>query len=75
MERILLLRSRGTVALSFIGGNLYVAIASNHNLFEPKYTVLQPIDARDLAKHVDNLHQVLAIVDELDLNTRIWHSS
>lgn len=72
MERILRLRTRGTVSLAFIGGNLYVAIASDHNLFEPSINLFQPVDGRDLAEHLSTLSQVLSIVDALDLNTRIW---
>jgi hypothetical protein len=72
MERILRLSQRGAVSLAFVDGHLYVALSSHKNLFELGHNLLKPIDGRDLAEQLANLHQVLAIVDELDLNTRIW---
>jgi Protein of unknown function (DUF3137) len=72
MERILRLSQRGAVSLAFVEGHLYVALSSHKNLFELGNNLLEPMDGRGLAEQLANLHQVLAIVDELDLNTRIW---
>lgn len=70
MERIKELRSQGVLYMSFTSGNLYVAIASNKNLFEPN--LLKPLGIDDLMTHMGNLRRVLAIVDELELNTQVW---
>ena len=73
MQRIVDFKKKtGTdVYLSFTGSNVYVALPISKNLFEPKYmssiTDFEPIlnYARDLALPV-------GIVDDLNLNTRIW---
>lgn len=73
MERILSLHSRwgSELRLSFRGSLVFIAIDVRRNLFDP-----------GLAVDVQNEHQIrrvvaevlacCAIVDELDLNTRIW---
>ncbi|MDX2007265.1 MAG: DUF3137 domain-containing protein [Meiothermus sp.] len=70
MERIKELRKRGPLYMAFTGGNLYVGISSSRDLFEPN--VLKPLGMDDLMAHMGNLRQVLGIVDELELNTRVW---
>jgi Protein of unknown function (DUF3137) len=72
MQRILRLSARGQVSLAFTGGNLYVALASERNRFEPHFNLFKPINGLGLADQLDELHEVLSIVDELDLNKRIW---
>lgn len=59
------------VHFSFTGGEVNIAISSNKNRFEPKLfsTVLDIELAREF---VEDLQMALAVVEDLNLNTRIW---
>jgi len=59
------------VYFSFTGGEVNIGISSQKNRFEPKVfsTVLDIELAREF---VSDLHLALGIVDDLNLNTRIW---
>jgi len=65
---------RGTtdrdIHLSFIDGVLYVAVKTGSDLFEPR--LLSPVDAGQYMNAFDDFHMVLGIIEELNLNTRIW---
>lgn len=76
MEKIneLNARSAYTVSVSFINSSLYIAFPLNKNYFEPPLfkTLLKP-DLLD--DDLSVLSFMYAIVEELDLNTRIWTKS
>jgi hypothetical protein len=61
--------------LSFIASRVFVAIPTSHNHFEPP-SLLAPadklLDPATLAQYFEELKFALAVVDELNLNTRIW---
>ncbi|GBC93825.1 hypothetical protein HRbin15_02327 [bacterium HR15] len=77
MERILHFRERtqSEIRLAFIASRLYVAIPTTHNYFEapslfaPVGELLKP---ETIGKYLHELQFALAVVDELNLNTRIW---
>ena len=61
--------------LSFIASRVFVAIPTYHDHFEPP-SLFAPadklLDPSTLAQYFDELKFALAVVDELNLNTRIW---
>jgi len=65
------IKTGGKVHFSFIGGEVNIGISSTKNRFEPKLfsTVLDIEMAREF---VEDLQLALGIVDDLNLNTRIW---
>ncbi|MBN2512845.1 MAG: DUF3137 domain-containing protein [Sedimentisphaerales bacterium] len=73
MERIVEFRRRlrDGLYLSFIGSKVYVAIPLETNLFEPK-TFSSAAGFESIKEYYNQLRFGLAIVDELNLNTRIW---
>lgn len=59
------------IYLSFIGSMVFVAISYTRNLFEPKlFTTL--LDFGPIKRYYQDLQLVIGIVDDLNLNTRIW---
>jgi hypothetical protein len=73
MERILRFqRKLGTrIYLSFLGSNVFGAIPIEKNFFEPKvFSSMMDFDV--IAEYYAQLQLGVAIVDELNLNTRIW---
>jgi len=68
-------RTQSQVRLSFIASRVFVAIPTSHNHFEPP-SLLAPadklLDPATLAQYFEELKFALAVVDELNLNTRIW---
>lgn len=59
------------VCLSFVQSNLYVAIASKKRLFEPRiFRTL--VNYKACRAYFDDLQLAAGIVDDLNLNTRIW---
>ncbi len=77
MRRILEYKERTgrDIALSFHDSEIYVAIPSSKNHFEAP-SVLTPIaqsmSLEQVRSYLEDLLLVVAIIDELDLNTRIW---
>jgi len=73
MRRILEFRRKADrrVYLSFVGSRVHVAIPSTRDMFEPRLmrTVL---DFDTAAQYLRDLQFALGIVEDLDLNTRIW---
>ena len=65
-------KSRGKeIYLSFINNQLFVAISYMKNLFEPKlFKTL--LDFNLIKEYYEDLLMAVSIVDELNLNTRIW---
>ncbi len=74
MQRILNFKTKvqTRIALSFINSHVYIAISINKNLFEPP-SLFQSIDNySQLATYHGYIQMCVGIVEELDLNTRIW---
>jgi hypothetical protein len=59
------------IYLSFVGSKVFVAIPYQKDLFEPRVfrTIL---DFAPVQKYFEDLKLVVGIVDDLNLNTRIW---
>ncbi|MBN1546207.1 MAG: DUF3137 domain-containing protein [Syntrophaceae bacterium] len=64
-------RAHKKMRFSFSGSKLYVAIASENELFEPKIRE-SLLNISHVQEYYDDLKLVADIVDELNLNTRIW---
>ncbi len=58
------------VAFSFTKNKIYIAISGTGNLFEPP--VWNGIDFRTFRRYFEDLELFAGIVDDLDLNERIW---
>ncbi len=73
MQRILeFKRKTGTkIYLSFTGSNVYVALPMTKNLFEPK-VMSSIMDFEPILDYARDLSLAVAIVEDLNLNTRIW---
>ncbi|MBU0570499.1 MAG: DUF3137 domain-containing protein [Candidatus Omnitrophica bacterium] len=58
--------------MSFAGSRIFVAIPYTKNLFEPKVfrTVL---DFKLVQGYFEDLQLMIGIIDDLNLNTRIWN--
>lgn len=73
MARIVDFRNRTghEIYLSFVASNIYVAISHSKNMFEPKLfaSVLDPKLAQE---YLEDLMLAIRIVEDLNLNTRIW---
>lgn len=73
IQKILALKLRfaNSIRLAFKDGRVFVAISYSDNLFEAP-TFSGPIDKSE----IESVHSLLAaftgIIDELNLNTRIW---
>jgi hypothetical protein len=76
MERIVAYRKRGghVLRLAFVNDRLYVAISLTRNLFEPRLfrTLMCELALREFW---DDIALVTDIVEDLNLNTRIWSKS
>ncbi|WP_020565846.1 DUF3137 domain-containing protein [Methylosarcina fibrata] len=73
MERLVGFRRRANTRLhlSFIGSNLYLAIALNKNLFEPNL-FSSGVKSGYLKDYFRYLDLVTGLVEDLNLNLRIW---
>jgi len=73
MERIVdfKMKTGRPIYLSFVGSNVFVAISYTRNLFEPRLfrTIL---DFELVQEYFEDLQLAVGIVDDLNLNTRIW---
>jgi hypothetical protein len=64
-------RSKHPLYVSFIGGNIYMAIEYNKDLFEP--SVFHSLLKYKIAmEYVNTLHLALGVVEELKLNQKLW---
>ena len=72
MERAVALRRKlnTEIHLSFFRSQVVVAFSMRNNLFEPK--LLSPIDFGTIQEYVSELRLATDIVEDLNLNTRIW---
>ena len=72
MSRIIDFRQKtGKVSMSFIDSNVYIAIKVSKNLFEPPF-YKSMLDFELVKEYFNYLVLCLDIVEDLDLNTRIW---
>lgn len=59
------------IYLSFVGSKVFVAVWINRNLFEPKlFKTL--LDFDPIKQYYEDLTLAIGIVEDLNLNTRIW---
>lgn len=73
MERIVSFRERTgqKIRLSFRGENVYVAIPSDYDMFEA--SVFRTLWSKSLIKsYVDDMAMAIGVVEELNLNRRVW---
>lgn len=73
MRRILEFKARtgSTLHLSFHHSNVYVAISSTRDRFEPR--ILRTVLEKELChQFLQDLEFLIKIIDDLNLNTRIW---
>jgi len=73
IQRILDFRKKTgkRVYLSFVGSQVFVAIPYRRGLFEPRvFTSIKGF--KSVREYFDDLQLALGIVDDLNLNTRIW---
>ncbi len=73
MERILSFRKRTghDLYLSFCRQNIYVAISSSRNMFEPE--IFHTLLSKKLVEgYVEDMAMAVGVVEELNLNRRIW---
>lgn len=73
MERILELNTKtgGAICLSFRNSNVYIAYTFTKNLFEPRI-FSQSLKMEDVQLLLDLISLMSGIVEDLNLNTRIW---
>ena len=72
MERLVEMNNRlgNNVTISFCHSNVYIAIPDSRNHFEA--SVWQPLTRRNLEEEFQTVSDLVQIVDELNLNLRIW---
>ena len=64
-------KTKSEVRISFVLSCVFIAISLKENLFEPRiYRTI--LDFEPIEKYYDDLVMAIGIVDELNLNRRIW---
>jgi len=64
-------KSRRNIYLSFVGSMVFVAVSYTRSLFEPR--IFQTLlDFEPVREYFEDLQLAIGIVDDLNLNTRIW---
>ena len=73
MRRLLNLKGHfnSYISAAFIGGSLYLMISKNDDWFEPP-ALSAPLTFEGVETTLRQLQMATGIVEELDLNTRIW---
>ena len=73
MKRILdyKIKSKKNIQLSFVSSRLFVAVPYGKDLFEPKLFG-EITDFESVEEYYNDLKLVLAFIEDLNLNTRIW---
>lgn len=73
MARLTAFRSkaRQDIRVAFVDSIMYVAISFRRNLFEPRVW-RSLLDFGEIQTYFENLQLVVGIVEDLNLNTRIW---
>lgn len=64
-------RTNREVYLAFVASNIYVAISNLRDMFEPN-VFASVLDMPRAQQYLDDLMLAVGIVEELNLNTRIW---
>lgn len=78
MEKILNLNDKikkkinQDISLSFINSKLYIAVPLSTDLFEPRIFGKEVVKAEDIFEYYSYIKLMAGIVEDLDLNTRIW---
>ena len=73
MERIVEFKKKTgrKIYLSFVGSMVFVAVSYTRSLFEPR--IFQTLlDFNPIRQYFEDLQLAIGIVDDLNLNTRIW---
>ena len=73
MERIVEFKKKTgrKIYLSFVGSKVFVAVSYTKSLFEPRlFRTL--VDFEPVREYFEDLQLTIGIVDDLNLNTRIW---
>lgn len=72
MQRIVDLEDRfgANLFVSFRGHNVYIAISQRHNMFETSFR--DEVSFNQVALFLEEVHSILDIINDLDLNLRIW---
>ena len=60
------------ISLSFINSKLYIAVPQGSNLFEPRIFGKEVVKTENLMEYYIYIKLMVGIVEDLDLNTRIW---
>jgi len=73
MQRILALRNKAgrEIHLSFVGSHVYVAISYHKELFEPSL-FSNLLKFKETQAFFDDMRLAIGVVEDLNLNTRIW---
>jgi hypothetical protein len=71
MERISALSDKAGISLSFVGSRIYVAIPADYQLFQPPF-LGSLRNAELIYRYFYFLNLAIGIVEDLNLNTRIW---
>jgi hypothetical protein len=76
MERLVELRSQaeGNIAVSFVSSSIFLAISSSKNRFEPPsiWAGSAELSLDDLRRYMSDVRLAEELVNDLNLNTRIW---
>jgi hypothetical protein len=67
-------KRKQSVAISFVNNSIFVAISENKNLFEPRIFRTN-LNKSVIKEYYSMLDLVIGIVDDLNLNNRIWAGS
>ena len=72
MERLMKLEEimGSGLSFSFVNTNIYAAVPLNKNLFEP--SIFSPNDYGIIKDYYNTVQTVFTIIDELQLNQRLW---
>lgn len=60
------------ISLSFINSKLYIAVPLTSNLFEPRLLGKEVVKTENIMEYYIYIKLMVGIVEDLDLNTRIW---
>ena len=71
MRRREQLKLKKNIQLSFVSSRLFVAIPYGKDLFEPKL-LGEITDFKSVEEYYNDLKLVLELIEDLNLNMRIW---
>lgn len=64
-------KTNKAIMISFVRSSIYIALPSNRYLFEPRI-LLSVVNRDKTIEYFNDMSMALSIVEELNLNTRIW---